>query len=99
MWSLLSHDRVVPLLGVHGNSHSTLELEVPYYKEGNILDHNRRCPNANKLLQITQIAAGISYLHGEGVEHGNICPVRFVVQGMPLVCWLTISAGKHFDQG
>ena len=81
------------------NNHSPPELEVPYYKEGNILDRNRRFPNANKLLQITQLAVGISYLHGEGVEHGNISPVCSFVQGMPLVCRLTISAGKHFDQG
>jgi len=95
----LSHDHVVPLLGVHVNGHSLPELEVHYYKEGNILDHNKRCPNANKLLQITQIAVGISYLHGQGVEHGNICPVCSCVQGMPLVCQLTIFTGKHFDQG
>jgi serine/threonine protein kinase len=74
LWSPLSHDHIVPLLRVHANGPS---LEVPYYKNGNILDNNGRCPDADKLLQITQIAAGISYLHGEGVEHGNICPVCF----------------------
>jgi hypothetical protein len=42
---------------------------------------------------------GISYLHGEGVEHGNISPVCSFVHGMPLVCRLTISVGKHSDQG
>jgi hypothetical protein len=99
IWSPLSDDHVVPLRGVHANGHSPPELEVPYYKKGNILDNNRHCPDANKLLQIKQIASGISYLHREGVEHGNICPVRSFVQGMPLVRQLTISAGKHFDQG
>jgi len=86
MWSLLSHDRIVPLVGVHANEHSPPELEVPYYKEGNILDHNRRCPNANKLLQITQMAGGISYLHGEGVEHGNICPGNILIKDDGGVC-------------
>jgi serine/threonine protein kinase len=99
IWSPLSNEHVLPLLDIHVDGHSPPELKVPYCKEGNILDHNRRCPNANKLLQITQLAAGISYLHKEGVEHGNICPVRSLVQEMPLVCRLTISAGKHFDQG
>ena len=89
LWSPLSHDRIVPLLGIHANSHSPPELEVPYYAEGNIIDHNRRYPNANKLLQVTQIAEGISYLHGEGVEHGNICPVRSFVQRIPLARRLT----------
>ncbi|KIM79380.1 hypothetical protein PILCRDRAFT_90233 [Piloderma croceum F 1598] len=80
IWSPLSHDHVAPLLGVHANGHSPPELEVPFYKKGNILEHNRRSPGADKFVQIAQIAAGISYLHEEGVEHGNICPTNILIK-------------------
>jgi serine/threonine protein kinase len=50
------------------------KFEVPYYKQGNIVDHNRCHPDINKIKQITQIAAGISHLHEKGINHGNICP-------------------------
>lgn len=82
MWSRLSHEHVVPLLAVHtnGTNGSGLPMfEVPYYKHGNIVDHNERCPGVNKLNQIMQVAAGISHLHKMDVGHGNICPVCFSV--------------------
>jgi serine/threonine protein kinase len=79
IWSKLSHEHIVPLLGILLNGESLPTFEVPFYKEGNISDYNRRCPDANKLNQIKQIAAGISHMHERDVSHGNICPVRYFV--------------------
>jgi len=86
IWSQLSHEHVVPILGVGTNENSVLMLEVPYYKHGNIIEHNRRFPDANKLLQIKQSAAGIRYLHDMNVEHGNICPENFLVKDDGGIC-------------
>ena len=73
VWSRLAHEHIVPLLVFHT---SPPKYEVPYYREGNIVDHNRRYPDTNKLHQIVQIAEGINYLHKMDAFHGNICPVR-----------------------
>lgn len=75
IWSSLSHEHIVPLFAIHVQGDSLPKFEVPYYKLGNIADHNRCHPDVNKIKQITQIAAGISYLHAKGINHGNICSV------------------------
>ena len=95
VWSPLSHEHISPLLAIHTDGHSLPALEVPFYKEGNIVDHNKRYPDVDKFEQIKQMAAGISYLHGQNVSHGNICPVRPFIH---LVVWcLIIFSDKHFD--
>jgi serine/threonine protein kinase len=95
VWSSLDHEHISPLLAIHTNDHSLPALEVPFYKEGNILDHNKRCPDVDKFEQIKQMAAGISYLHGQNVSHGNICPVRSFIHLM--VRYLIIFPDKRFD--
>jgi hypothetical protein len=76
IWSPLSHKRIVPLLGVCTNDGLLPAYEIPSYTLGNIVEYNRQCHNVNKLHQIMQIAEGLSYMHDNGVTHGNICPVR-----------------------
>jgi serine/threonine protein kinase len=83
VWSPLLHENIAPLLGIHTNDNSLPTLEVPFYKEGNIVEHNRRCPDADKLNQIKQSAAGLSYLHEQNISHGNICPVRSFIKDPP----------------
>jgi len=80
LWLSLSHKHFSPLMPVETNDVSLPTFEVPYYGRGNIVDHNKRYSNVNKLDQIAQIAAGISYLHGKGVYHGNLCPTNILIK-------------------
>lgn len=86
MWSSLSHEHVVPLLAADTNDSSLPILKVPYYKRGNILEHNRHCPGVNKLRQIKQMAVGLRYLHEMHVIHGNICPANILIKDDGGVC-------------
>jgi len=83
IWSRLAHEHIVPLLAVHT---SPLKYAVPYYKKGNIVEHNRRYPDTNKLHQIVQIAEGINYLHEKNFAHGNICPTNILINDDGGVC-------------
>jgi serine/threonine protein kinase len=76
MWSSLSHENIVPFLGISTDNGLLPVIEAPYYKNGNISNNHARTTAAIKLRQIMEIAAGISYLHANGVHHGNICAVR-----------------------
>jgi len=79
IWSPLSHECIVPLLGVCTNDGLLPAYEIPSYTLGNIVEYNRQCHNANKLHQIMQIAEGLSYMHDNGVTHGNICPANIFI--------------------
>jgi len=83
VWSQLAHERIVPLLGFHA---SPPKYELPYYRKGNIVDHNRHYPDTNKLHQIVQIAEGINYLHKMDAFHGNICPTNILINDEGEVC-------------
>jgi len=86
IWLSLSHEHFSPLIAVQTNNGSLPTFEVPYYGQGNIVDHNKRYSDANKLNQIAQIAAGISYLHGKGVYHGNLCPANILTKDDGELC-------------
>jgi len=86
IWLSLSHEHFSPFIAVQTNDGSPPTLEVPYYGHGNVVDHNKRYSDANKLDQIVQIAAGISYLHGQGVYHGNLCPTNILTKDNGKLC-------------
>jgi len=83
IWSLPPHERIVPLLAI---CHSPPSLKAPHNKEGNIVEYNRRHLEVNKMQQIAQIAAGLSYLHEHDIVHGNICPANVLIKDDGGVC-------------
>jgi len=86
LWMSLCHENIVPVIGIYSNNHPLPSIEVPYYENGNIMDYRKRWPAADRYIQITQIAAGISYLHTNDIIHGNICPTNILVTNDGRAC-------------
>ncbi|KAF9257558.1 kinase-like protein [Marasmius fiardii PR-910] len=72
-WSHLKHENVLNLLGVDVLN-SSLGLVSPKMKNGNILSYLEKHPLHDRLKSITEISAGLNYLHSLNppIIHGNI---------------------------
>jgi len=86
LWTSLCNEHICPLLAIHIEGSFLPTIEVPHYARGNIVEHNRHHPEANKLSQITQIAAAVRYLHDKGVCHRNLCPSNVLVKDDGQIC-------------
>jgi len=80
IWSSLSHKHISPFFAINCTEGSMPTIEIPYYEEGNIFDYNMRFPDADKMQQITEIAAGVGYLHSRNIRHANLCPTNVLIQ-------------------
>ncbi|KAF9257192.1 kinase-like protein [Marasmius fiardii PR-910] len=72
IWTQLSHDNLLPFLGVTELFDPDFCLVSPWMENGHIITFLQRNPDHDKLEVITQIAAGMSYLHSLGVVHSDI---------------------------
>lgn len=74
-WSQLNHPNVQPLIGIMEVTIGSLPcaaLVSPWHEHGNITEYTRRDPTYNKFNLLASAAAGLAYLHGRRVFHGNI---------------------------
>lgn len=68
IWSSLLHDHICPFIAINCSRGSVPTIELPYYREGNILDYNRHSPNADKIQQVRHAHYLLaSYAHILGV--------------------------------
>ncbi|KAJ1300530.1 hypothetical protein OPQ81_005340 [Rhizoctonia solani] len=71
VWSKLDHPNVLGLLGI-----CVLGGEIGMVSEwmpnGNVTEYTINHPNADKLKLNADIAAGLAYLHNEGIIHGDL---------------------------
>ncbi|KAL0577764.1 hypothetical protein V5O48_004222 [Marasmius crinis-equi] len=72
-WSHLKHDNILDVLGIDV-VRSSLGVVSPQLKNGNILSYLEKNPFHDRLKSITEISAGLSFLHSLNppLVHGNI---------------------------
>ncbi|KAG8712062.1 hypothetical protein FRC08_015072, partial [Ceratobasidium sp. 394] len=85
-WSKCQHRNVQCLLGLvefRGQIGMVSRWEV----NGNLSDYIQQQPKADRILLSTQLAEGLSYLHGAGVVHGDLKALNVLVseEGIPLL--------------
>ncbi|TDL16125.1 kinase-like protein [Rickenella mellea] len=76
VWSRLSHPNIIPFYGACfdlGRA-STPCLVAPFLENGHIMNYLSKHPEADRLDLVTQIAAGLDYLHNLNppVVHGDL---------------------------
>ncbi|KAG1794306.1 kinase-like domain-containing protein [Suillus subaureus] len=85
VWIQLEHDHILPLEGVTiAEEFGPLPALVsPWMEEGSLDDYLKRefsrLSDARKRELIWQITAGISYLHGKGIVHGDLTPSKVLI--------------------
>ncbi|XP_027934955.1 protein GFS12 [Vigna unguiculata] len=88
----LRHPNIAPVLAIFKTSdHVNVVLPKTPYNLESILHFN---PNAlksdwNRRFLIYQLLSALSYVHGLGVSHGNICPSNIMLTDS-LWCWLRL---------
>ncbi|KII90400.1 hypothetical protein PLICRDRAFT_157531 [Plicaturopsis crispa FD-325 SS-3] len=72
VWHLLVHPNILPFLGLAHELGPSPALVSPFYENGDALHYLKTHPNADRLSIIRGVAAGLAYLHANGVIHGDL---------------------------
>jgi serine/threonine protein kinase len=79
IWTSLGHVHICPFIAINCAKGTVPSIQVPFYKQGNVLEYNSRYPDVDKMQQITEMADGLNYLHGKGIRHANFCPANVLI--------------------
>ncbi|KAF9259350.1 kinase-like protein, partial [Marasmius fiardii PR-910] len=73
LWTHLNHSNLLPFLGVNTTLFpGKLALVAPWMANGEITKFLKANPTHDRLRVISEIAAGIMYLHSRNIVHGDI---------------------------
>ncbi|KAG5728061.1 Serine/threonine-protein kinase A-Raf [Termitomyces sp. T112] len=81
LWAQLSHPNVLSFSGIclSDDGYDSPGLVSPYLKDEDIVTFLERYPHANRQALISDVAAGMFYLHDNGLVHGNIEELNVLV--------------------
>jgi len=79
VWNLLSHDNILPFLGVCNKIARSPALISPLCKFGNIRNYLKAYPDVDKHNLAKGVASGLEYLHSLDVVHGDMKPENVLV--------------------
>ncbi|KAF9647235.1 kinase-like protein, partial [Thelephora ganbajun] len=72
-WKHLSHPNILPLLGVSVSTGPyCFSILTEWMSNGTVMRYTRSNPEANRLQLLSQVAAGVVYLHELRVVHGDL---------------------------
>lgn len=70
-WSKLRHPNIHELLGLT-LFHNRIGVVSAWANNGNVMNYLERVPDADRLHLCVQISTGVSYIHDNGIVHGDI---------------------------
>ncbi|KAG6907970.1 hypothetical protein DXG01_006695 [Tephrocybe rancida] len=88
VWGQLSHPNILPFYGIHrlNDPLNRMCLVSPWMFNGNIHDYLKKKPDADRTPLISDIAAGMKYLHENGVVHGDLKCLNILVTDSEQAC-------------
>jgi len=74
LWSRLEHPNITPFYGICFDlgPPSAPCLIYPYFKNGNVAKYLEKNSNVNRVKLVSQVVAGLEYLHNHNIIHGDI---------------------------
>ncbi|KAG6909005.1 hypothetical protein DXG01_002391 [Tephrocybe rancida] len=85
LWGQLSHPNLLPFYGLH-TFRTQIAFVAPWAENGNLSNYLAQEPNANRVLLCADAAAGVEYLHTNGVVHGDLKALNILVDGSGRAC-------------
>jgi len=79
IWKDLSHENVLPLLGVSDFNCTRPYMLSEWMENGNLGGYLKSNPNENRLKLLLDVAKGLEYVHSRDVVHGDLKGHNIVV--------------------
>ncbi|KAF8996209.1 kinase-like domain-containing protein [Cyathus striatus] len=88
IWGHLCHENVLPFYGIYHLSDACgrICLTSPWMESGNVTEHLKRNPDANRIHLVLDAIEGISYLHDSGVIHGDLKGANILISPRGRAC-------------
>lgn len=88
LWGQLSHSNLLPFYGIYRleDTHRRICLVSPWMEHGNVNDFLEKEPDFPRIYLISDIAAGIAYLHDKNVVHGDLKGANILVNASLSAC-------------
>ncbi|KAF8960149.1 kinase-like domain-containing protein, partial [Flammula alnicola] len=88
LWGHVSHPNLLPFYGIYhlGDEYGRMCLVSPWMDYGNINEYLLQSPSASRLLLISDIAAGLLYLHERDIVHGDLKGANILVTSSGRAC-------------
>ncbi|CUA76983.1 Serine/threonine-protein kinase mos [Rhizoctonia solani] len=85
-WSKCKHPNVLPLMGL-AVFHDCLAMISRWEENGSLLQYLSRNPSADRCSMSTSICAGLAYLHGNDIVHGDLKGANILISqdGTPML--------------
>ncbi|KAL0061688.1 hypothetical protein AAF712_011496 [Marasmius tenuissimus] len=100
VWRQLSHQNVLPFLGIfYLKDDRQFCLISPWMENGNLLQYLKATLRANvdHLALVYDVAAGLAYLHGEKVVHGDLKGLNILITPEGRACITDFGLSRIAD--
>ncbi|KAI5117396.1 hypothetical protein M0805_007787 [Coniferiporia weirii] len=104
MWVRLEHENVVQLLGIcrSFDMEPFVSMVSPWYRNGNLHDYIASPRTVLKLSGrmklLSEVAAGLSYLHSEKIVHGDLHSANVLISERGVACITDFGLSRLVDE-
>ncbi|KAJ3539949.1 hypothetical protein NMY22_g4498 [Coprinellus aureogranulatus] len=88
LWCQLYHENVLPCYGVYRSTSESYRIGLvsPWVSNGNVMDYLHKNPRKDRLLLVSDVASGMSYLHQNQIVHGDLKGANILVSTSGRAC-------------
>ncbi|KAJ3509913.1 hypothetical protein NLJ89_g4966 [Agrocybe chaxingu] len=111
VWGHVFHPNLLPFYGVYHleDQYRRVCLVSPWMDHGNITEYLKKYPTTRRLPLLSDVAAGLSYLHEKDIVHGDLKGANILVTdtgsaclcdfGLSSIAENAMSTSAHFETG